>query len=167
MWEGVGDRSELQHIDPHSIGHNRVFSVLLSCSTGGVGAQPLWDMFLNPASYLLLIWSPTDWISCALSYIIVQRPRSSWGCHNFALIQPVYGQGYNILILQRLDAPIIYTGAFPILTARSGRRSIYNKWLLEYFIHFKHEYAIKSITTITRYTHWDEETLIRNADFTR
>ena len=26
MWEGVGDRTELQHIDPHSIGHNRVFS---------------------------------------------------------------------------------------------------------------------------------------------
>ena len=24
MWEGVGDRTELQHIDPHSIGHNRV-----------------------------------------------------------------------------------------------------------------------------------------------
>ena len=24
VWEGVGDRTELQHIDPHSIGHNRV-----------------------------------------------------------------------------------------------------------------------------------------------
>ena len=24
VWEGVGDWTELQHIDPHSIGHNRV-----------------------------------------------------------------------------------------------------------------------------------------------
>ena len=24
MWKGVGDRTELQHINPHSIGHNRV-----------------------------------------------------------------------------------------------------------------------------------------------
>ena len=26
MWEGVGDWTELQHIDPHSYGHNSVFS---------------------------------------------------------------------------------------------------------------------------------------------
>ena len=143
---------------PHSYGHQRYFPVLLGCSTGGLGAQPLWDMFLNPASSLQLVWSPnwligglrapsagcwlsllhlvsnwsdlqtdysgawglpllgvsflyrilspirmipnsqskawglpllgagflyrilspTDWISCALSYIIVQRPPSSW-----------------------------------------------------------------------------------------
>ena len=29
--------------------------------------------------------------------------------------------------IPRPDAPVIYTGAFPILTARPGRRSIYNK----------------------------------------
>ena len=28
-----------------------------------------------------LIWSPTDWISCALSYIIVQRPSPCCGRH--------------------------------------------------------------------------------------
>ena len=40
MWEGVGDRTELQHIDLHSYGHQRcVFLVLLSCSTGGPGAH--------------------------------------------------------------------------------------------------------------------------------
>ena len=71
--------------------------------------------------------SPTDWISCALSYIIVQRPPSSCGRHNFALIQPVHGQGYNPDI-PRPDAPVIYTGAFPILTARQGRRSKYNSF---------------------------------------
>ena len=37
-------------------------------------------------------------LQTALSYIIVQHPPSSCGRHNFALIQPAYGQGYNILI---------------------------------------------------------------------
>ena len=39
------------------------FFPVLSCSTGGLWAQPLWDMFLNPASYLQLVWSPTRLIS--------------------------------------------------------------------------------------------------------
>ena len=39
-WEGVGDRTELQYIDPHSYGRQRcVFLVLQGCSTGGPGAQ--------------------------------------------------------------------------------------------------------------------------------
>ena len=42
-----------------------------------------------------------------------------------ALIQPIHGQGYNSDI-HRPDAPVIYIGAFPILAARPGRRSIYN-----------------------------------------
>ena len=38
VWEGVGDRTELQHIDPHSYGHQRcVFLILQGCSTGGPG----------------------------------------------------------------------------------------------------------------------------------
>ena len=40
LWEGVGDRIELQYIDPHSYGHQRcVFLILQSCSTGRPGAQ--------------------------------------------------------------------------------------------------------------------------------
>ena len=40
VWEGVGDRTELQYIDPHSYGHQRcVFLVLQCCSTGSPGAQ--------------------------------------------------------------------------------------------------------------------------------
>ena len=38
----------------------RFFPVLLGCSTGGLGAQPLWDMVLIPASSLQLIWTPTN-----------------------------------------------------------------------------------------------------------
>ena len=40
VWEGVGDRTELQHIDPHSYGHQHcVFLVLQGCSTRGPRAQ--------------------------------------------------------------------------------------------------------------------------------
>ena len=40
MWEGVGDRTELQYIDPHSYGRQRcVYLVLQGCSTGGLRAQ--------------------------------------------------------------------------------------------------------------------------------
>ena len=81
LWEEVGKRTELQYIDPHSYGHNCFFLILLGCSTGGLGAQSLWDMFLIPASSLQLVWTPTDWTSCAPSYIIVRRPPSSCGRH--------------------------------------------------------------------------------------
>ena len=40
LWEGVGDRTELQIYDPQSYGRQRcVFLVLQGCSTGGPGAQ--------------------------------------------------------------------------------------------------------------------------------
>ena len=72
-----------------------------------------------------LVSKLTDFLSSP-SYIIVSPPPSSCGHHNLALIQPVHSQGYNIQIIPRPDAPVIYTGAFPILTARPGCRSIYN-----------------------------------------
>ena len=158
MREGVGDRTELQHIDPHSYGHQCFFPIHLGCSTGGLGSSLsgcwfslphlisnsdpqllnrgpegslCWVLAFSTTSCLQLVWSPTDWISCALSYIIIQRPPSC-ECHNFTLIQPIHGQGYNPDI-PRSDATVIYTGVFPILTARLGHRSIYNTytfWLL-------------------------------------
>ena len=40
VWEGVGDRTELQYIDPHSYGRQRcVFLVPQGCSIGGPCAQ--------------------------------------------------------------------------------------------------------------------------------
>ena len=72
----------------------------------------------STASFLQLVWSSTDWISCALSYVIVQRPPSSCGHHTS------HSRFYSDI--PRPVAPAIYTGAFPILTARPGRRWIYN-----------------------------------------
>ena len=82
------------------------------------------------AGFLYRILSPTSLVSkltdflSSLSYIIVQRPLLLVGV-TIALIQPIYGQCYYSDIPQP-DAPVIYIGAFPILTARLGRRSIYN-----------------------------------------
>ena len=55
MWEGVRDRTELQHIDPHSYGHQRFFSVLQGCSTGGPGPSTLLG-----AGFLYHILSPNS-----------------------------------------------------------------------------------------------------------
>ena len=127
MWEEIGDRTELQHIDPHSVGHNRVSFLFFWAAQPGAWRPSLsgsWfslpHLISNSSDPQLINWGPewslcwvlafstasfsnwsglqTDWISSSLRYIIVQRPPSSCGRHNFALIQPVHGQGNNILI---------------------------------------------------------------------
>ena len=70
------------------------------------------------------------------SYIIVQRPLLVVG-DTIALIKPIHGQVYNSDI-PRPDAPVIYTGAFPILTARLGRRSIYSILTLIYMVYHRY-----------------------------
>ena len=91
VWEGVGERTELQYFDPYSYGHQRcVFLVLQVCSTGGPGAQLSagWWLYLphfvinssdlqltgrpegpfyrvvafSTTSCLRLPWNPTHWL---------------------------------------------------------------------------------------------------------
>ena len=94
-------------------------------------AQPeAWGPTVLGTGFLYRILSLTGLVSKLAdflplpSYIIVQRPLLLV-CVTIAFIQPTHGQGYNSDI-PRPDAPVIYIGAFPILTARPGRRSIYN-----------------------------------------
>ena len=122
MWEGVWDRIELQHIDRHSIGHNCVSFPFPWAAQQGAHSAGCWLSLPHP-SPSGLVSKLTDFLSSP-SYIIVQRPLLLVGV-TIALIQPIHGQGYNSDI-PRPDAPVIYIGAFPILTARPGRRSIYN-----------------------------------------
>ena len=155
MWEGVGDRTELHHIDPYSIGHNRVsfpfswaaqpgawgpslsgtcssIQHLLStcnCSVGGLRAHSAgcWlslPHLVSNSSDLQLFWSPTDWISCALSYIIVYVHLPLVGVTNRTHSTRPRSRLYSDI--PRPDAPVIYTGVFPILTAWVSRRSICN-----------------------------------------
>ena len=58
LWEGVGDRTELQYIHPHSYCClRRVFLVLQGCSTGGPGAQLSAGWWLS-LLHLITNWSP-------------------------------------------------------------------------------------------------------------
>ena len=152
VWEGVGDQIELQHIDPHSIGHNRVyFPFSWAAQPGTWGPASLGHVpqssILSPtglifklsigvlrpllpdAGFLYRILSPTGLVSkltdflSSPSYIIVQRPPSC-GRHNHTHSTRPQSRLYSDI--PWADAPVIYIGAFPILTARPGRRSIYN-----------------------------------------
>ena len=77
VWEGVGVRTDLQHIDPHSYGHQRcVFLVLLLLNRRLRGSAFCWlslphlvtnssDLqlidFLSPPSYII-VPSPTQYL---------------------------------------------------------------------------------------------------------
>ena len=109
MWEGVGDRTELQYIDPHSYGHQRCVFLVFQCySTGGPGAQLSAECWLS-LPHLVTNGSPnslgvprapsaTWWLSLphlvsnssdlqltdflsSPSYIIVQSPTQSLEWH--------------------------------------------------------------------------------------
>ena len=114
VWEGVGDPTELQHIDSHSIGHNRVsfplsrtaqlgawgtsfsgthssIQHLLSncnCSIGGLRAYSAGCWLSLPR--LVSKWSDlqTDRTSWSLSYIKVPRPPSFFGRHKSHSFSP-------------------------------------------------------------------------------
>ena len=112
----VGDWTELQHIDPPTLLATAAF---LSHSPGllnrGPGGPSLcWDMVLIPVSSLQLIWT-----SCGRGYIIIWRKPTSCKRHNSHSIQPFDSQGCPPWYL-RPDAPVIYTGAFLLLTAWPG-----------------------------------------------
>ena len=148
VWEGVGDRTEVQHIDPNSFGHNRVsfpFSWAAQPGTWGpasLGHVPQSSIF-SPTGLISKLsiggpeapstgcWlSPTGLVSKLIWLPVFTELYNSstttflWASQ-IALIQPINGQGYNSDI-PRPDAPVIYIGAFPILTSRPGRSSIYN-----------------------------------------
>ena len=141
MWEGVGDRTELQHIDPHSFGHNRVsFPFFWAAQAGawGLSLSGCWfslpHLISNSCDAQLSIgglrapsagcWFPllqlvSNWLNFLCTELYNSSRPPSCGRHNFAPIQLVHGQGYNSDI-PRPDTPVIYTGAFPILSARPG-----------------------------------------------
>ena len=96
-----------------------------NCSIGGLRAH-------SAGSWLSLPHLITDWLNfpCTELYNSSTHTFFLWASQ-IALIQLSHGQGYTLLI-PRPDAPVIYTGAVPILTARPGRRSIYNTWIAIY-----------------------------------
>ena len=67
VWEGVGNRTELRHIDPHSIGPNRVYFPF------SWAAQPgTWGPSLSGTCSHSIIFSPTRLIS----KLIIRGPEA-------------------------------------------------------------------------------------------
>ena len=121
MWEGVGDRTELQHIDPHSYDHNSVTFPFSWCpaSLGGgflyriltpARLIPNWS---DPQMQLLNREPARCWLSLPhlvsnwLNFLCTELYNSS--THTFflwtsqiALIQPVHGQGYIMIFLEQM-----------------------------------------------------------------
>ena len=80
LTRGPGVPASLGHV-PHS----SIFSptcLNFNCSIGGLRAP------LLGAGFLYRILSPTDWTSCALSYIIVRHPPSCCGRHKSQSFNP-------------------------------------------------------------------------------
>ena len=129
LWEGVGDRTELQHIDPHPYSHNGVsfpfswvaqpgawgpslsgtcssFQHLLSnynCSIGGLRAHSAGYWFSLP--HLIsnsLNFLCTELYNCSTSTFFL------WASQ-IALIQPVHGHGYILIFLDRMH--LLFTRA--------------------------------------------------------
>ena len=93
----VGDGTELQHIDPHSYGHNSVsflFSWVVQPGAWGPSLSGTCSLFQHLLS---------NWLTSCLhpGYIIVRCPPSC-GCHKSHSIQPVHGQGYILIFLDRM-----------------------------------------------------------------
>ena len=112
----VGDWTELQHIDAYSHGHNSVsFPFSWAVQPGAWGPDSLGH---SPHS---CIFSPTDLNFLSLGLYNNLRPL-------FFLRASQFRTQFNpsTVDIPRPDAPVIYTGAFPILTAWLGRRSICN-----------------------------------------
>ena len=60
-WEGAGDRTELQYIDPHSYGRQRcVFLVLLMLNQRTRCSAFCWVMAFSTTFCQQLLWTPTQ-----------------------------------------------------------------------------------------------------------
>ena len=109
---------------PASLGAGFLYSILFLTGLVSKLSTGAWGLPLLGAGFLYRILSPTAWISWALYYIIVHVHHLLMGVTSCTHSTHTRSRLYSAI--PRPDAPVIYTGAFPILTARPGRRSIYN-----------------------------------------
>ena len=135
-WEGVGDRTELQYIDPHSYGRQCcVFLILQGCSIGGPGVQLSGFLYyilsptaLDPNSItgpegpFSLTWlslphliSNSNWSLSWQSYVIVQRPLnrplSLWNGmfdRHQAEITVMQFTGHSLPMHQSMSVPLVF-----------------------------------------------------------
>ena len=135
---------KLQHIDPHSSGyHSLSFPFSWAAQLGAWGPSLCWDMVLIPESSLQLIrgsevqllnrgsWG-TPLLGTGSLYSILSPTNLNFLCTElYYCFTPTQFNPSTVKVIPwhpRLNAPVIYIGAFLILTAWLGWRSIYNTW---------------------------------------
>ena len=127
--QGPGGQASLGHVLISASSHNwSVLQLVWSpTTTAQLGA---WGPTLLGAGFLYCILSPTDLVSkvtdflSSPSYIIIQRPLLLVGVTNCTHSTHPRSRVHSAIPWP--DAPVIYIGAFPILTAWPGCRLIYN-----------------------------------------
>ena len=110
MWEGVGDRTELQHIDPHSS------ALCLSCSPGLLnrrsGGPLCWVRAFSTASCHQRVSKLTDFLSSP-SYMLVQSPTQYlWNgmfVRHQAEITVMQFTGHSLPVHQSMAVPWDFT----------------------------------------------------------
>ena len=132
MWEGVGDQTELQHIDPHSHGHNSV-SFPFSWA-----AQPgAWWPSLSGCWFSLphLI---SNWVNFLCTELYNSSMPTFLWASQIALIQPVHGQGYNLIFLDQMH--LLFTQVHFLFWQPGQVGGQYTTVLL---MSIKYEYTVK------------------------
>ena len=126
MWEGVGDRTELQHIDPHSYGHQCcVFLVLLMLNRWPEGSAFCWVLFSPPhlasnPSDLQQTWGSEGPFGRVVAFSTTPFLRLLWSStHRLPVFNELYNSSiaHSISILMASQAGIchfqrLWTGMF-------------------------------------------------------
>ena len=139
---GLETEQRLQHFDPHSYGHNSVsfpFSWAAQPGPGGpssLGRGPHFSIFSPTATAQSGVWGP-PLLGAGSLYCNLSPTDSNFLCtvlyYCFTPTQFNLSTGKVIPLRLRPDAPVVYTGAFPILTAPPG--SICNTYRTPSFIY--------------------------------
>ena len=99
--EGVGDRRELQHIVPHSYGHQRC--VFLDCSTGGLGALSAGCCSLYRILSLTHLISNSSWLAIGMCHF--RRPWNGMFDRHQAEITVMQFTGHSLPVHQSVSVP--------------------------------------------------------------
>ena len=121
VWEGVGDRTELQHIYYHSYGHQCFFSVFLMLLNRRPGGPLCWMLPSSTTSCHQRVSKLTDFLSSP-SYIIVHSPtqylcKGVFDRHQ-AEITVMQFTGHSLPVYQSLTVPWDFTLSHIVSQAR-------------------------------------------------
>ena len=98
VWEGVGDRTELQHIDPHSYGHQRcVFLVLLMLNRRPGGSAFCWALAFSITSCYQRVSKLTGYPEVSFCRVVAFLRHLVSNSSDLQLIDFLFSPSYIVL----------------------------------------------------------------------